>query len=157
MTRKQLIPIVLCSCALMFFASGCEKIIGPAGEVTYQLDPNAVAQIEKDADAGVGILTILSTIWPEIFVPITTAALAGIAVWKKLKPQIVEAQSEAEIYHTATLCTVTGIEEFKKAYPDQWKNLEAKLIEIRDRLVSPAEQLKIENIILALRGLPPKA
>ncbi|GAH36462.1 unnamed protein product [marine sediment metagenome] len=107
------------------------------------------------AETGVTIMGVLGAFWPALL-PFAGYGAHALQTWKLVKPRLVKAQSEAEMYHTTALTTVIGLDEFKKAYPNDWKKVSAELVNIKDRLISPEDRQKIENVILGLRGLPPK-
>ena len=125
------------------------------GEKTYAVDPNKAGEVERTVDAAAIVLSLLGGIWP-VLIPIGTGVVGALAAWRKMKPKLTEAQSEAKLYHTIGLATVIGIEEFKKLYPKEWDSLMTSLEKIKDKIINPEDRLKIDNLIRALRGLPPK-
>lgn len=146
MFRKWILFMIVS--AVLLFVSGCLMRIDPiTGERTYQIDPNAIPAYEETAEAAIGILAILSTIWP-VLLPAVGIAAGVYGTWKKVKPQLATAQSEAAMYHTATKSVVTAIENFKINNPKEWLILEERL----KKAIGP----NAENVIRALRGLPPK-
>lgn len=138
------------------FIIGCVASTDPVtGEKLTSLDPNAVESIQKMADTVSTVLGILGLWWP-ILLPIAGYIGGAVRVSKKLTPKLTKAQTEADMYHTAASSTVLGIEEFKKAYPDEWAKLKSKFEEIQGKVINAEDRLKIENIIRGLRGLSPK-
>jgi len=133
---------------------GCLKTQDPTtGETTISLDPNSpiVAGAEGAAEA-VGIaLPLLGPLGGLIGGGLLTA----LAAWRKYKPLLVTAKTEAEQFHAAATATVLGIEEFKKENPEAWTKLGA-LIEPQLSKVG-LTPLEVENVIRAIRGLPVKA
>ena len=151
MRTKMLIAMLLC-----VFLVGCVTSIDPVtGGKLYAVDPNTSAALQQVGEAAAGFLAIASIWWPALL-PIAGYIGGAIRISKKLSPKLTKLQTEAQIYHTAALSTTLGIEEFKKLYPDEWTKLEKELDAIKDKVVSPADRLKIENLIRGLRGLPPK-
>jgi hypothetical protein len=132
--------------------AGCITGTDPVtGEKTYSVDPNAAGKVEAVAQA-VGSLTPL--LGP-------TGALVGgvilgaVGAWRKVKPSLTEARTQADHYHAATTATVEALEQFKESSPEAWTKL-GELID--DRLSKQGIDPKtIENVIRAIRGLPPKA
>ena len=140
--------IVLVNVLLVLMLSGCEVAINPeTGGKEYRVDPNRAAEIEQQVDVAGGILALLATIWP-VLGPAAGAVVAGLATWRKIKPKVTEAQTEAKLYHSATASVVEAIESFKEEHPDWWKKLKTELVKV----TGP----NAENVIRALRGLPPK-
>lgn len=148
--------ILLLAVLLMLAFGGCIVGTDESGRKTYSVDPNIAEKFEQGAAVGEVILALLYSLgWP---VGGVIAGYLGHALqtWKLVKPKLVKAQSEAEMYHTAALTTSIGLEEFRKAYPEYWKELAALLDKAKDDFISPKDQLKIENVIRGLRGLAPK-
>ena len=141
--RKMLII----GCFLLL-VGGCVTSIDPeTGAKGVSVDPNVAAQIEGGSAAAVGILTVLGSMWP-ILIPIATGIGGVMGALRTSKPKLVAAQSEASMYYSATEAIVNAIEGFKDVCPDEWKKLEQSLA----KSIGP----KAENLIRALRGLPPK-
>jgi len=145
--------------AMMFlclFVVGCVESVDTAtGETLVSLDPNTIGELQRIGEAGSIVLGILGMIWP-FLLPIAGYVGGIVKISRKLTPKLVEAQVEAQMYHTIASSTVLGIEEFKKEYPKEWGELEVKLNELKDKIVKPEDQLRVENIIRGLRGLSPK-
>lgn len=139
---------VLLLAVILLAIGSCTKYIDPiTGEKMVAVDSNAVAVVEPYAETGIGALGALSGFIP-VLAPFATLAIGIYGTWKKIKPKLTQAQTEATMYHSATESIVVAIEDFKKTYPDKWAELEAKLV----KSIGP----KTENIIRALRGLGPK-
>lgn len=150
---KMLLGIVVLVCLLVV---GCLKSVSPeTGETLHSLDPNTVENLQEMGEAGSMILGILSMFWP-VLLPIAGYVGGAIRISKKLTPKLIEAQTETQMFHTIASSTILGIEEFKKEYPKEWKELEAELDAFKNKVVKPEDQLNIENLIRGLRGLPPK-
>ena len=148
---------VLLAVLLMLAVGGCVAGTDESGEKTFSIDPNIAEKVEQGVAAGRAVLAILVSLgWSAGGVVVGYLGKA-IQVWKVVKPKLVKAQSEAEMYHTVAMSSALAIDEFKKEYPDNWESLAGKLDEVKKDIIKPEDQLKIENIIRGLRGLPPKA
>lgn len=90
----------------------------------------------------------------------TGALIAGIAAgalgaWKKVKPGLTVAKTEAEQYHATSAALVQALESFKETNPTEWDKMGALIAaELNKQGIDPKN---IENVIRALRGLPAKA
>ena len=139
---------VLVVCVLSLTA-GCVTSVDPAtGEKTYAVDPNMSTQVEGVAQAVGSLASLLGS----------TGALVGgvilgaVGAWRKVKPSLTEARTQAEHYHAATTATVEAIEQFKESAPEAWTQL-GELID--GRLSKQGIDPKtVENVIRAIRGLP---
>jgi len=152
---KSIIVLGFLSIFLLIFA-GCITSTNPVtGKKEVSVDPNALAKIEQPVEGAITLGAVASTFLPWL-TPFVTLAGGIVTVYRILKPQLIEAQSEAKMYNTIASSSVLGIEEFKKAFPAEWDKLMAKLEEVKSKLVKPEDYLKIENIIRGLRGLPAK-
>ena len=134
---------------VLLVVAGCVTSLDPeTGATLYSLDPNVVTTIEPLVEGGLTIGVILATLFPgiSIITSLVTLATGIFGTWRKLKPQVTKAQDRATLMHTGVTSLVVAIEELKKASPESWEKLKNKI------KVGP----EIENIILAIRGLPPK-
>lgn len=131
---------------IALFAVGCATT--PTGETVIK--PETVEAIDNAATVMEPLgatVTSLGLFWPPAAA--IGGLLAGMAgVWRKMKPSLEEARSEAEIGVLAGEATAVAIEEFKKRYPDEWDNL--------SRILADNHGLTVENFYRALRGLPLK-
>jgi len=138
--------IVLSACLLTL--AGCAGVM--QGLHNFAADPNATGAVETGAQDAISVLPFLGPVG---------AAIAGIltgllAAWRKIKPTLAAAKTEATQYHAAAASVVGAIEAFKAAYPDQWDNL-GQLV--KDQLTRQGiDPLTVENVIRGLRGLPAK-
>lgn len=150
--RKKLL-LWVCVVMIGVGTVGCitEKVTDPnTGIVTKvtKLDSNNV--IVKNAESGLTVGQMIAaasgTIWP---VGTLIAGIFGglLTAWKKYKPLLVTAQSQATQSYNVTASLVEAIEQFKETNPTEWTALKAKLTEA----IGP----NAENVIRALRGLPP--
>lgn len=146
MKFRNWLLIVGVSIMLAFSCFGCIKSTDTQGRTTYQADPNIVTKVEQGVEQSIGILTILGAFWP-ILLPIATAVGGGLATYKKIKPQVTSAQTEAKIYYNTTASIVVAIEDLKKQNPKSWEDL-------RDRLYDTIGE-NGEAVIRGMRGLPP--
>ena len=145
MKRAKLLLIVLL--LVMPTISGCKTTINPeTGAEQKQIDPEIAEKVEQGAEAGIAIGSVLSAFMPGL-TGIVGIAAGALGAWKKIKPKLTEAQSESRMYYTATESVVTAVDEFKKSNPTEWKKLKSLL---EKHLGS-----KAENVIRAIRGLPP--
>lgn len=139
-------------CVLLVLVVGCVKTVDPnTGQTLVGLDPNIPAIVEPIVQAGAGLAPLFGPIGAAI-----GGVLVGIlAAWRKIKPSLVAAKAEAEQYHAAASAVVTALEEFKGTNAEAWKEIG---LYISQQLTKQGIDPKtIENVIRALRGLPPKS
>ncbi len=131
-----------------FFLTGCDSILQALSG--FATDPSASGAAERGVEGAAGIASFFGPIGGLIAGGLST----GLLIWRKVKPTLVAAKTKAEQYHAAAAATVTALESFKKASPDQWDAL-GKLIEdqLKEQGINP---LIVENVIRGLRGLPAK-
>jgi hypothetical protein len=137
-----------------FLGVGCRIVTDAVtGQQTRVLDPNSSLVIGGEAAAQMvaGYLPFLG--------PLGAAAggiiLGILGAWRKVKPSLTTARTEAEHYHAVAAATVAGVEEFKTTNPEQWESLGALLsAKAKEQGIDPRV---LENVIRALRGLPAKA
>ena len=131
---------------LLLCVGGCLKTITD-GKKTYSIDPNEAVKYEKPVEDTVNILNALSPLFP-VLIPFATG-LGGIyGAYKLQKPKLTKAQSESELYHNTAGSLVAALEKFKETNPNEYAKL-------KERLVKTIGS-DTENVIRALRGLPPK-
>ncbi len=159
MSRKGILMWCLWLAMMLGLTLGmasCRKVTDvDTGKQFWTVDPNKAQKIEQGVDAVSRILAILGILWP-VLLPVGTGVAGALAVWGKYKPQLTQAESETLLYHTLGSVTVDGLEKFKELYPEEWKKLLAEMEAVKGKILSPEERRKIENLIRALRGLPPK-
>jgi len=126
----------------VFVVSGCEELKRAASA-----DPNTTLAAEGAAEAGVGILQALSAIWPGAAVGAGALGTA-LAAWRKSKKKLAESETSSEQYYHATESLVEAIDDYRKKNPDKWIKLKESL--------HHTIGLKAENVIRAIRRLPPK-
>jgi hypothetical protein len=145
---------VIIVCVILFPLGGCLTSVDPStGQKQVSVDPNSPVIMTGEA-AAQGIMALGP------FFGATGGLIAGIAAgilaaWKKVKPSLVAAKTEAAQYHAATAATVTALESFKASNPMEWTKLgELISTQLTKQNMDP---LVIENVIRAVRGLPAKA
>lgn len=139
-------------CLLVMPIGGCLETTDPdTGKKTVSLDPNAAATGEGIAEAGIA----LAPLFGAAGLAVATALAGALATWRKVKPGLMQARTEAEQGHAAGAALVEAIGEFRKTNPEQWDKL-GGLIEqqIAKQGMDPKT---VENFIRGLRGLSPKA
>lgn len=140
---KKLLGVALVLCLVV----GCIQQQDETGEPTVVIDPEVVATIDGVAEFGdvaVAVAGPLSIYWPP------AAGIAGIiagvvGAWRKMKPKLTKAETEASKAYVVTEAIVYAIEEFKKTNRDDWEKLKSQLT----KTIGP----ETENVIRALRGL----
>jgi hypothetical protein len=132
----------------LLFNCGCTSIM--EGLHNLASDPNASGALETGAE---GTARVASFFGP-IGALIGTGVLGGLAVWRKIKPDLAAATTKAEQYHAAAASVVTAIGDYRAANPDQWASLSKLLTEQLSK--QGLDPLVIENVIRGLRGLPVK-
>ena len=142
--KKRILIVVL----LMFMTFGCIKTVTD-GKTSYRVDPNKAVAVEKTAEVGVTVMQALTPFFPWLGA-VATGIGGGLAVWRQQKPKFIKEQSRADMYHSVTSGLVSAIEKYKKEgiSEAEWLNFEKILM----GKIGPES----ENVIRALRGLPPK-
>lgn len=143
MKKMLIVMIMLLAC------SGCMKeiITDPnTGEATtkYSIDAEKAEKIESGAEAAQGVAGAVGLVYP-VGTFIAGVIGTGLALWRKYKPALIQAQKKEEIAYNATTSLVGLIEDLKEVSPDTWEKLKKKL------KIGP----EVENVIRAIRGLPP--
>jgi len=139
--RKWILLVVVCVavCGCAVTQTG-EPIVKP--ETIQALDTAAAIADPLSITA-----TSLGILWPPAAV--IGGILAGmVGAWRKMKPELEVAKTEAKLGTLAGEATATALEAFKKANPDEWGTLS-------DYLESNHGPT-VDNFYRALRGLPPK-
>jgi hypothetical protein len=143
--------LAICLLALTLCV-GCKVVTDPAtGEKNYSLDQKVSDKAEQGAEVGIALDPLLGPVG----IPIATALAGALAAWRKVKPQLTEAKTSSEEYHAVASATVQALESFKETNPEQWKQL-GDLISAQMQKQN-LDPVAVENVIRALRGLPPKA
>ena len=127
----------------LFALGGCATT--QTGEAV--LTPETIEIIDAVASVAEPLGVSLAILYPPAAV--LGGILAGVfGAWRRMKPQVIEAEDTAEIAIAAGESTAFAIEEFKKAHPEEWSTLS-------DYLTSH-QGPTAESFYRALRGLPPK-
>ncbi len=147
--------IVLLLAVLMTLCTGCESYVNDDGDKVYRLNPVVAGKVEKTAEGAIDILGILTPLIGAV-APIAMGGIGtGLAVWRKMKPKLVTAQTKQVMAHSAASAVVDGIDEFKRLHPKEWEKLREQL---NDSIKgSGMDTAMIENFIRSLRGIPTKA
>lgn len=133
--------------------AGCAITPARTGDQTGPPDPNVVNKlvpVEAVAEAGVGVLGVLSMLWPGLL-PVATAAGGILGTYKKLRPQVVAKTNEADSYYKAGELLTEALEDIKTNQPETWKVVGPAIT----KALAPVS--KAENVIRGFRGLEPKA
>lgn len=142
--KKKVIMVIV----LLGLVSGCIPVPDPnTGETKYKPDPNIVSAVEKTIEVAIGVGTATTPLLPWM-APIVALAAGAYATYKRQKPKLVAAETSAAKAHSVTEALVNVLEDFKEQEPEKWKKLKA--------LMSDYVGTETENVIRALRGLPPK-
>ena len=134
---------------MMLFIGGCVKVVTVdpntgLESMAYAIDPNVVGQTEQIGGIVYSISSGLGAFfpWATGVAGIVGGLLGAIA---RYKPKLTGLQTKQEITYNSTEALVGLIEELKKTNPETWTSL-------KDRLKIGPE---VENVIRAIRGLPP--
>ena len=145
---KKLIVCVVMLAVLC--VAGCITSVDSEGKKTYRIDPNESAKYEGGAEGVAALLQALSPFVPYVGTG-SLAILTALGIYRgKIKPKLETAQTEADLYHTSTHTLVAVIEEIKVKQPELWEKLKPFL---NDTQMGQ----NTENVIRALRSLPPKS
>ena len=137
-----LTALLVGGCGLVQTTEDGQKIVTEKGAQVA----DTAAAIAEPAGA---LATSLSLFWPPAAV--LGGLLAGAAgAWKKLRPQIIEAESYSAISSASGKAIVLAIEKLKEESPESWEKLKPYL---EDFIASGGI---IENFVRELRGLPDK-
>jgi hypothetical protein len=152
--KARMLWWLVVGCGLMVSVCGCVTAVDPVtGEKTVAVDPNSpiVAGGEMVAQG----VAAVGPFFGAVGVLIAGIATGVLAAWRKIKPSLTEAKAVAVQYHAAASATVTALESFKATNPVEWGRLGELISEQLTKQKIPP--LVVENVIRAIRGLPPKA
>ncbi len=96
----------------------------------------------------------LGFLWPAL-VPVATGIGGALAASRRIKPKLTAAQTKEEAFYNAGFVMAPAIEELKTKHADARACLKREIEEVRDKLIDPKHQRRLENVIRGLRGLPP--
>jgi len=163
MKRKKLVrKLVVFSLWCLFFItptfmfiSGCEtQKSSETGKTEFRIDPNKAQAVEDITGAGITLGTVLSLLYPALL-PFVSFAGGLLTLWIKIRTKYNTFREENLLYFAIAESSVEAIDELKKLSPETAKVMLETLEEIKDKIISPADRLKVENVIRGLRGLPP--
>ena len=144
--------LVMWSAVFVLFLVGCIESKDPNSVKLYQLDPNS--KIVKAIDVAASQAEIARAVANALSVWVPGAGIVSIGIgwfaglWRKLNPVLAKASTKAEKFYGTTTALVSAIEDFKTTNPAEW----AKISDHLSGVIGP----NTENIIRAIRGLPPK-
>jgi hypothetical protein len=151
-----IVPIIL-----MLGMYGCISYIDPeTGQKLYSADPNngiikAFDWVARTVPAVTPAAAVVASVFFPGVVPIVTlvAGLLGglIGAWKKLKPQVVQAQTLTTQTRTVLTSVITAIEDYKTANPAEWEKLKVEL----QKFIPKGSTA--DDLISVIRGVLPVA
>jgi len=150
---KYLFMIFAMLLAMNLFVTGCE-IVKEGGESRIRLNPKAANSIEKGGENALSLLTILAPFFGPVGGIAVGTVATGLAVFKKVKPKLTEAQNKFELSNTVAGIAVEAIEEIKINNPKLWDSMAEKLQKECEGCGMDTRIVK--NFIRGLRGLPAK-
>jgi len=120
------------------------------GVKTVSLDPNVPAVAEPLVEAAAG----LAPLFGDAGILVGGILVGILGAWRKVKPDLETAKSDAEQSYAAAAAVVEAVEEFKASNPSEWSKLGA-MIEARLAKQGMDPEV-IKNVIRGIRGLPAK-
>lgn len=146
MKKRKIFWFIAIVCASI--TVGCVQQMDPVtGEQAAVMAPEAVIAIDTAAEAAPGIAAMLALFFPALY-PVIGVVAGAAGAWGRMRPKVVAAKDEAEIYHAATESLVESIEQYRKEHPELW-------VHLREKLGGNIGE-NTEAVIRAMRGLPPK-
>lgn len=134
--------------------NGCIAYEAEDGTTKYRLFPGMDTKIEEGGESILNLLTLLSPFLGPAGGIVIGGLTTGLAVFKKIKPKLNEAQSKYELSNTVAGITVETIEQIKIDNPKLWDSMAEKLRkECEDCGI---DTRIVKNFIRGLRGLPVK-
>lgn len=152
--RTYLIVMLLQISIVLIIISGCIAYEAEDGTTKYKLAPGMDKQIEEGGEGVLNLLTLLSPLLGPAGGLAIGGVATGLAVFKKVKPKLTEAQSKYELSNTVAGIAVEAIEQIKKDNPKQWDSMAEKLQKECEECGIDTRIVK--NFIRGLRGLPTK-
>lgn len=150
---KRTYSIIMLFSILMIFG-GCLAYEAEDGTTKYRLLPGLGDKIEEGGESGLNLLILLSPLLGPAGGLAVGGVATGLAVFKKVKPKLTEAQNKYELSNTVAGITVEAIEQIKKDNPKLWDSMAEKLRKECDDCGIDTRIVK--NFIRGLRGLPTK-
>lgn len=152
MNRRTYSIIMLFS--ILMIISGCLAYEAEDGTTKYRLAPGANKKIEAGGEGTLNLLTLLSPFLGPAGGIALGAVTTGLAVFKKIKPKLNEAQNKYELSNAVAGIAVEAIEQIKIDNPKLWDSMSEKL---RKECGECGIDTKIvKNFIRSLRGIPAK-
>lgn len=108
--------LIIIGCVILF--AGCD-----AGTTTEIItDPNNITAMETAAEGAVGLTQALGALWPAL-IPVGTAAGGLLAMYKRLKPKVIEATKSSDKYFAGGKVLADVLDDIKKNEPDLWEEI----------------------------------
>lgn len=139
---------------LLCLGLGClkETTVDPnSGETitTWRVDLNKADHGEAITEVAVGAGGLVSVFLPWL-APFVSAGVAGLATWRKIRPQLDVATHERDVAHKAGAAMAEAFELVKTKHTGVWNDIKP----IIEAVTEPTSEM--ENAIRGFRGLPPK-
>ena len=110
------------------------------------VDPEKVASGEAFVEAIANVGKSLTPFWP--YGGMAGTAIAGwLAMWKKGKKPLMEAQTAAEVNYATGSTIVWAIEQLKQSNPKAWEVLKGKISGIQADIGSEEQREAVKTII----------
>lgn len=152
MSKRTYSIIVLFS--ILMVIGGCLAYEAEDGTTKYRLIPGMGDKIEEGGGGALNLLTLLAPLFGPAGGLAVGGVATGLAVFKKIKPRLNEAQNKYELSNTVAGITVEAIEQIKKDNPKLWDSMAEKLRKECDDCGIDTRIVK--NFIRGLRGMPTK-
>lgn len=152
MSRRTYSILMLVS--ILMIIGGCIAYEAEDGTTKYKLIPGLGDKIEEGGEGTLNLLTLLSPLLGPAGGIAIGAVTTGLAVFKKVKPKLTEAQNKYELSNTVAGIAVEAIEQIKKDNPKLWDSMAEKLRQECEE--SGIDTKIVKNCIRGLRGIPAK-
>ncbi len=110
------------------------------------IDPNAVTSGEAFVEAIANTGKAMAPLWPAGGM-IGTGIAGWLAMWKKGKKPLMEAQTAAEVNYATGSTIVWAIEQLKQSNPKAWEVLKGKISGIQADIGSEEQREAVKMII----------
>ena len=152
MSKRTYLIIMLFSISMII--NGCIAYEAEDGTTKYGLAPGMDKKIEAGGEGALNLLTLLSPLFGPAGGIAVGVVATGLAVFKKVKPKLTEAQNKYELSNAVAGIAVEAIEQIKIDNPKLWDSMAEKLRkECED---SGIDTKIVKNFIRGLRGMPTK-
>lgn len=140
--KKLLLVLVLALCVCV----GCvmDEVTG-----NVHVDPNVAATYESIATGAVSVTSALQSLFPWL-APIVTGLIGLLTMWRRLKPQLTDANRKNDDLVWGGEILATVLDEIKESQPEVWAKVGPG---IHNAIKSSAS---VENAIREFRHLAPK-